>query len=397
MLNQQALYYGKVKSGIRQLFEIGREKKRIFGEENVFDFSLGNPSVPPPEEVKAAFLDALETQAPLSLHGYTTAPGDNECRDAIAKDFTERYGEEFTRWNFYMTCGATAAIISCLKAFVTGPESEVVVLAPYFPEYRTFIDSCGAKTIVVPPDFESFQINLAALEDKLTVNTRCVIINTPNNPTGVIYTRENLEGMAEILRAKNKEFGHPIYVISDEPYRELVYGDCELPFIPRIYNNTIICYSFSKCLSIPGDRIGYMCAPSCMDDVDDVMAATAGAARCFAYVCAPAIMQQVIKRCAAVRPDLAPYEFNRALIYEGLTKIGYECVYPDGAFYLFIKAPNGNSKLFSAMAQDENLLIVPADEFGCPGYLRVSYCVDADMIERSLPVFQKVFERCKNR
>lgn len=395
MLNEYALKCGKVRSGIRELFEIGMLKKKQFGEENVYDFSLGNPSVPPPKEVKEAFYDALETQSALALHGYTTAAGANDCRQAVADDLNERYGEQLGFNNFYMTCGATAALVSCIRAFVTDADSEVIVIAPYFPEYRVFVESCGAKLAVVSPDYENFQVNFTDFESKINANTRCIIINTPNNPTGAMYSEETLERMASILREKSAEFGHPIFLISDEPYRELVYEGRKAAFIPQFYENTVICYSYSKSLSMPGDRIGYVCVPSGVKDWEDVMAAVAGAARGAGYVCAPAIMQQVIKRCASVKPDTAIYEANRNFLYSELTKMGYECVRPDGAFYLFVKAPNGDSEELSRMAQDLNLLIVPADQFGCPGYLRVSYCVDKDMIARSLPAFRALMERCK--
>ncbi|NMA93167.1 MAG: pyridoxal phosphate-dependent aminotransferase [Clostridiales bacterium] len=395
MLNEYALHCGKVRSEIRELFEIGRVKKQQFGEENVYDFSLGNPSVPPPKEVKDAFLDALETQSALSVHGYTTAAGSNDCRQAVAEDLQERYGEDLNFNNFYMTCGATAALVSCIRAFVTDENSEVIVIAPYFPEYRIFVEGCGAKLAVVSPDYKDFQVNFPEFEKRINANTRAIIINTPNNPSGAMYSEKTLEHMAAILSKKSREFGHPIFLISDEPYRELVYGDRRAPFIPQFYDNTVICYSYSKSLSMPGDRIGYVCVPSRVEDWEDVMAAVAGAARGAGYVCAPAIMQQVIKRCAKVRPDIAIYEANRNLLYNELTKMGYECVKPDGAFYLFVKAPNGNSQEFSRMAQDENLLIVSADQFGCPGYMRISYCVDKEMIVRSLPAFRTLMEKCK--
>jgi aspartate aminotransferase len=272
-------------------------------------------------------------------------------------------------------------------------DSEIIAIAPFFPEYRPFVESNGAKLVVVPADTVAFQINLEALEAAISPNTQGIIINSPNNPSGVVYTRETLEKLAGILERKGKEYGHPIYLISDEPYRELVYGGVEVPFVPTIYKNTIVCYSYSKSLSLPGERIGYVCVPDNVDDAADVYAAVAGAARAMGHVCPPTLMQLVIERCADEMPDLAAYDDNRTLLYNALTEMGYECAKPDGAFYLFVKAPNGDAVGFSQKAKlEHNLLVVPGDGFGCPGFMRLSYCVSGDMIRRSLPAFKAMIE-----
>ncbi len=395
MLNQKALHYGTVRNSIRELFEIGRQKKALYGEENVFDFTLGNPSVAPPKEVGEAFREILGTMSSLAVHGYTTAYGDPGAREAIAKVFSGRYGEDFSADSFYLTCGATAALRSFLGALVSEPGKEVMVIAPFFPEYSCFIDACGGRMVVVPPDRTAFQIDLAAFEERVSENTAAVIINSPNNPSGVLYTEKTLRRAAEILERKSAEYGHPIYIISDEPYRELIYDGKKAPFIPHIYRNTLICYSYSKCLSLPGERIGYMFVPGTADGAKDLMAAAAGAARCAGYVCAPSILQQVIKRCAGVLPDLKPYEENRKLLYESLTAMGYECVYPDGAFYLYVKAPGGNADAFCQKALERNILVVPGASFGTPDYMRISYCVDNAIIKRALPGFEKLIKDCK--
>ncbi|MBQ6260657.1 MAG: pyridoxal phosphate-dependent aminotransferase [Firmicutes bacterium] len=395
MLNSKALHYGTVRNKIRELFEIGRQKKEIFGPENVYDFTLGNPSVAPPKEVSEAFLEVLQTMPSLEVHGYTTAYGNPSARAAIAGVFTERFGGDFTADDFYLTCGATAALRSFLSAFISEPGLEVMVIAPYFAEYSCFIDSCGGKMVVVPPDKKALQIDLDAFEERISGKTCAVIVNTPNNPSGVIYTEETLRGMAAILEKKSAEYGHPIYVISDEPYREIVYDGKKVPFIPHIYRNTVICYSYSKCLSLPGERIGYMFVPKWADDAKNVLAAAAGAARMAGYVCAPSILQQVIERCAGVLPDIRPYEENRKLLYESLKGMGYDCIYPDGAFYLFVKAPGGDDEAFCEKALDLNILVVPGVGFGAPGYMRISYCVDYAMIRRALPGFEKLIKGYK--
>lgn len=393
MVNQMMLDFGRRSSSIRDLFEYGNAQKKIVGEENVFDFSLGNPSVPAPQAVSDAFIDVIKNEPPIMAHGYTPSAGDVEVRNILAGRIGRINGKKYDKRNIYLTCGAAGALAACLKGFILDGDTEIVGIAPYFPEYERFTVGLGGRFMVVPPQTSDFQIDIKALEGTITSRTQAVIVNSPNNPSGAVYTRKTLEALADALRRKSAQYGHAIYLMSDEPYRELVYDGLETPFIPDIYDNTIICYSFSKSLSLPGDRIGYMFVPDTMENFDEVCWATAGAARSMGYVCAPALMQRMIARCADVKTDIETYDRNRRLIYGELTRIGYECCHPDGAFYLFLKAPHGHgSKEFSEMAKKENVLLVPGDDFGCPGYLRLSYCIDYNKIKRSIPLFKKLFD-----
>ena len=392
MISKQMETYGSTRSCIRELFEFGRRMKAEKGEEAVFDFSLGNPSVPAPKEVNEAIVEILETKPSIAVHGYTSANGLDAAREAVAADLNERYGTYYKKEAFYMSVGAAMALTSVFKALTLGPETEFIAFAPFFPEYNVFARVAGADLVVIPPNAPSFQPSAEALRAALTPDTQGVILNSPNNPSGVVYTEETLSAIAEVLREKEEEFGHPIYLLSDEPYRELVYDGAVVPHLPLLYKDTVICYSYSKSLSMPGERIGYVLMPDEIADCEAFRAAVAGAARQLGSVCAPSLMQQVVAKTAKVRPDLAPYEKNRALLYTELTKMGYRCVKPDGAFYLFMEAPGGDSKAFSEAAKEKGLLIVPADDFGAPGWLRVSYCVDYDMIVRSLPAFEKMME-----
>lgn len=389
MISEKMMLLGKNRSEMRNIFEYGLAQAAVVGKENVFDFSIGNPSVPPPDAVGDAFMEVLN-QPPLEVHGYTPAVGCDEARDAIAKHLSKMLNRPFTRRNVYITCGAAAALMASLKGFCLDHESEFVVFAPFFPEYRCFVESAGGVLKVVPADTDKFQINFEALEQILSPKTQAVIVNTPNNPTGAVYTKEVLKKLGELLSKKSAQYGHTIYLISDEPYRELVYDNKEVAFVPDYYDNTIVCYSYSKTLSLPGDRIGYMCVPDTMENFDEVCWATAGAARAMGYVCAPAIMQKVIARCADVPANIEAYAKNRKLLYEGLTKFGYDCVFPDGAFYLFVRSPKGGAKEFCNRAKKLNVLIVPGDDFGCPTHFRVSYCVDPDTIIRALPLFEQL-------
>jgi aspartate aminotransferase len=396
MISKQMEKYGSTRSCIRELFEFGRKMKAEKGEEAVFDFSLGNPSVPAPKEVNEAIEEILRTKPSIQVHGYTSAVGLDAAREAIAADLNERYGTHYKKEAFYMSVGAALALTSVCKALTLGPESEFVAFAPYFAEYSVFATVAGARFVAIPPNVPSFQPSAEALRKALTPNTQGVILNSPNNPTGVVFTEEKLREVADVLREKEEEYGHPIYLISDEPYRELVYDGAVVPHLPLIYKDTVICYSFSKSLSMPGERIGYVLMPDEAADCEALRYAVAGAARQLGSVCAPSLMQQVIARTAHLRPDLAPYEKNRALLYTELTRMGYKCVRPDGAFYLFMEAPGGDAKAFSEAAKEKGLLLVPADDFGCPGWLRASYCVDYDMIVRSLPAFEKMMEEFKS-
>lgn len=384
MINQSALSLGTKRSCIRELFEYGCRRAAIVGRENVYDYSLGNPSIPSPPEVNDAVRDILQGD-PLAVHGYTSAIGDPDARRAICDDLNARYGACARPEDFFLGCGAAPELTAVFRALAV-PGGELLAVAPYFPEYRPFAQEAGLTFRVVPPDVPDFQIRLEAVEEMLTPHTQAILLNSPNNPSGVVYTRRTLMDLAALLARKAAAYGHPIYLISDEPYRELAYG-VEVPFLPQIYRDTIICYSYSKSLSLPGERIGYIYVPQDAADHDGLYAAIAGAARSMGHVCAPSLWQKVIARCAHLRPDLAAYDRNRRTLYEGLRSLGYEMAKPDGAFYLFVKAPGGDAQRFSDLAREKDLLLVPGDDFGCPGYFRVSYCVSCDMIQRSLPVF----------
>ena len=391
MLNQTAYSLGANRSCIRDLFEYGRARAAVVGEENVFDYSLGNPSIPSPAAVDEAVRRILLDTPTLQVHGYTSAVGDFATRQAIADDLNRRYDARCRGENFFLGCGAAPELVAVFTALAV-PEGELLAIAPYFPEYKPFAQAAGLNFRVVPPDVPEFQIKLDAVEAMLTPHTQAVLINTPNNPSGVVYTQKTLEALGALLTQKSREYGHPIYLISDEPYRELAYG-VEVPFVPLIYPNTVVCYSYSKSLSLPGERIGYIYVPDSAADSRALYAAVAGAARSAGHVCAPSLWQKVIARCAGLRPDLQAYDRNRKALYEGLTAMGYEMAKPDGAFYLFIKAPGGDANAFSEKAKERDLLLVPGDGFGCPGYFRICYCVSYDMIQRSLPVFRALINK----
>ena len=396
MVNQEYYTLGTAPSVIRQLFAYGLEQAKVVGPENVYDYSLGNPSIPAPKKVNESIKKIVDEMDSIKLHGYSMAAGFDTARAAVAKDLANRFGLDVKASELFFTCGAAPALISIIKALIVDADSEIMAVAPFFPEYRPFVNANGGKLVVVPADTKAFQIHLDEVEKRITKNTQGIIINSPNNPSGVVYTEETLKGLAALLERKSAEYGHPIYIIADEPYRELVYGGVKVPFIPCLYKNTIVCYSYSKSLSLPGERIGYVYVPGFADDADAVYAAIAGAARIMGHVCPPTLMQKVIEYCAEERPDLVAYDENRNLLYSSLREMGYDCAKPDGAFYLFVKAPNGDANAFSEKAKlEHNLLVVPADGFGCPGYFRLSYCVANDMIQRSLPAFKAMIESYK--
>ena len=396
MVNQEYYNLGTAPSVIRQLFAYGLEQAKVVGPEKVYDYSLGNPSIPAPKKVNESIKKIVDETDSIKLHGYSMAPGFDEARTAVAKDLAARFGLDVKASELFFTCGAAPALISIIKALTIDADTEIMAIAPFFPEYRPFVTANGAKLVVVPADTKAFQIHLDAVEERITKHTQAIIVNSPNNPSGVVYTEETLKGLAALLERKSAEYGHPIYIIADEPYRELVYGGVKVPFIPCLYKNTIVCYSYSKSLSLPGKRIGYVYVPGFADDSHAVYAAISGAARIMGHVCPPTLMQKVIELCAEERPDLVAYDENRNLLYNSLTEMGYECAKPDGAFYLFVKAPNGDANAFSEKAKlEHNLLVVPADGFGCPGFFRLSYCVSNDMIRRSLPAFKAMIESYK--
>ena len=391
MINQNMYALGANRSCIRELFEYGRQRAAVVGPENVFDYSLGNPSIPAPKGVNEAIHAVLEEMNSLAVHGYTSAPGDLPLRQAVAADLNARYDADVRPNDLFIGCGAAPELVSVIRALAVD-NAEFVAIAPFFPEYRPFVESSGGRLVVVPADIPNFQIDFAALESALNENTQAIILNSPNNPAGTVYTAQTLRKLAELLERKSAQFGKPIYIISDEPYRELVYGGITAPWIPGIYDNTIICYSWSKSLSLPGERIGYVYVSGKCADHDALYAAIAGAARAGGHVCAPSLMQKVIARCVGLRPDLEAYDTNRRLLSEALSSYGYEMAQPDGAFYLFVKAPGGSSRAFSEKAKQSDLLLVPGDDFGCPEYFRICYCVSKDLIERSLPIFEKLIQ-----
>lgn len=394
MINQECYHLGSEPSIIRSLFAYGLQQAKVVGPENVFDYSLGNPSIPAPAKVNASIVDIVSNTDSIQVHGYTMAAGLDDARAAVAADLEQRYGLPVKAGELFFSCGAAPALISVIKALAVEPDSEIMLVAPFFPEYVPFVNCNGAKAVIVPPDTQHFQIDLNKVEALISPKTQGIIINSPNNPSGVVYTQDTLKALGELLDKKAAEYGHPIYIIADEPYRELVYDGLTVPFIPCLYRNTVVCYSYSKSLSLPGERIGYVYVPSFAQDSQALYTAVAGAARVMGHVCPPSLIQMVIGRCAQERPDLLAYDENRKLLYNSLTEMGYECVKPDGAFYLLVKAPNGDAMAFSEQAKlRHNLLVVPTDGFGCPGYFRLSYCVAKDMIRRSLPAFKKMIEK----
>lgn len=390
MISESFIQLGTKKSEIRELFEYGIRQAAVVGKENVYDYSIGNPSVPAPAAIADIIRELLEGDS-LALHGYTPAAGAMEARRAVADDLSARSGMSIRPENIFFTCGAAPALVAVIRALAV-QGAEFIAVAPYFPEYQVFVSCNGGKFVEVAPDTESFQINVEALDRALTPHTQAVIINSPNNPSGVIYSEETLHELASLLERRSAEFGHPIYIIADEPYRELVYDNAVVPFIPSIYRDTVVCYSYSKSLSMPGERIGYVCIPDTVTDSALLFAAVAGASRACGHVCAPSMMQRVIARATGLRPDLEAYDKNRHTLYNALSEMGYECVKPEGAFYMMVKAPGGDAHAFSERAKKENLLLVPADSFGCPGFFRISTCVDPAMIQRSLPAFRRVLQ-----
>lgn len=390
MLNEQMYEYGSKSSVIRELFAYGLERKKVVGADRVYDFSLGNPSIPAPAEVKQALLELLEEPAEV-LHGYSPASGDPEAKRLLAESVNRRFGTHFTADNFYMTVGAAASLNISIHA-VTNPGDEFIAFAPFFPEYTVWVENAGAKLLVNPADTGSFQIDFEAFEKLLSSRTRGIIINSPNNPSGVVYSEETIRKLAAVLEAKQKEYGTTIYLISDEPYREIVYDGLTVPYVTKYYANTIICYSYSKSLSLPGERIGYIIVPDEMEDSRRVMAAVAGAGRALGFVCAPVLFQKAVAKCAHVPSDISAYARNRDLLYNGLTRLGYECVRPQGAFYLFVKALEPDANAFSERAKKHDLLIVPSNSFGCEGYVRISYCVAEKTIMDSMKAFETLMK-----
>ena len=395
--NEKMYDLGSRRSAIRELFEYGKQRAEIVGKENVYDFSLGNPTVPAPSCVDETICALTQELDCVKLHGYTSAQGDMETRSAIANFLNETHGTNFVADNFYITMGAAASLSLCFRALTTCEEDEFIAIAPFFPEYKVFVEASGARFKVVPADTKAFQIDFEALANMVGSNTKGIIINSPNNPSGAVYSEETIVRLATFLKEKEQEVGHPIFIIADEPYREIAYDGVEVPFVTKYYDNTLVCYSYSKSLSLPGERIGYVLVPNEAFESKALYAAIAGAGRALGYVCAPSMMQKVIVRCQGQTGDVELYKKNRDLLYNRLTEIGYECFEPQGAFYMFVKALEEDADAFCERAKQEDLLVVSAVGFGCPGYVRISYCVDYDMIERSFGAFERLYESYQSK
>lgn len=390
MISQECYELGSKSSVIREIFSYGLKRKAEIGEDKVYDFSLGNPSIPAPPSVRQAILELLEEPAE-KLHAYSPAPGYPQVRAVIAESLNRRFQESFRPENIFMTCGAAASLSICLKALLN-PGDEVVVFAPFFPEYRCWAEGMGAAVKVIPPQLPDFQADPNALEEALSEKTKAVIINTPNNPSGVVYSAKTIKQLCAVLEKKEKEYGTEIYLIADEPYREIVYDDVEVPYLTKYYRDTLVCYSYSKSLSLPGERIGYIVIPDRIADYAHIAPAIAGAARVLGYVCAPSLFQQVAAKCVEDTGDLSAYRRNRDLLVGGLQELGYTCVAPQGAFYLFMKALEEDACAFCEHAKKYDLLLVPSDDFGCPGYVRIAYCVSEKTISDSMPAFEKLIK-----
>ncbi len=376
-------------SVIREMFEEGKRLAGIYGAENVFDFSLGNPSVPAPEELNRAVKDILDEEPSIFVHGYMSNAGYEDVRATIAGSINRRFGTSFNQSNIIMTVGAAGGMNVIFKT-ILNPGDEVLTFSPYFVEYNSYVSNYDGKLVAIDPDTETFQANIEDLERKITPKTKALIINNPNNPTGVVYSEETIKKVAAILDAKQKEYGTEIFIVSDEPYRELAYDGVEVPYITKYYNNTIVGYSFSKSLSLPGERIGYLVIPDEVDDAEQMKTAAAIATRVLGFVNAPSLMQRAVARCIDAKCDVDSYNRNREALYNGLVKLGFECIKPQGAFYLFVKSPVPDEKEFCNVAKKHNVLLVPGSSFKCAGYVRIAYCVSYDTIVNSLPRFAEI-------
>ncbi len=389
MINQKMYDLGAEPNKIRELFAFGLERKAAIGAENVFDYSIGNPSVPAPDCVTQAFRDLLEMD-PVVLHEYTPSPGDPQVRAAIAEHLTRSFGLPATPGNIYVTSGASSAIAITLSA-ICEPGDEVIVISPYFPEYRTWTHTAGCTLVEVPAQQPSFQPDVAAIEAAITERTSAIIVNSPNNPVGAVYSRESLSALCDMLARKEAELDRRIFLVADEPYREITYG-AEVPYLPSLYVDTILCYSFSKSLSLPGERIGYIYVSDRMADAGAIFTAVCGAGRALGYICAPVMLQRAVARCLGTPSDVEAYATNRQILTRGLAELGYEFVEPEGAFYLWMRALEPDAVAFSERAKEFELLLVPSDSFGAEGWVRLSYCIARDTIERSMPAFKALKE-----
>lgn len=389
MINERMRKLGAERSEIRELFEYGRKRKAEIGEDNVYDFSLGNPSVSCPDGVSEALSSLIKCEESVKLHGYTSAQGDATVRSAVAKYISEKHSFAVSADDIYMTVGAAAALTCSLSAVVT-PGEEVILLAPYFPEYRVFVESCGGVVREVSCLSESFEPDVDAIRQALSERTAAIIVNSPNNPTGVVYSEESVRAIADVLAEAEERYCKQIYLIADEPYRELVYDNKRVPYVPCYYDDTIVCYSYSKSLSIPGERIGYCLVSPRARNARSVYQAVCGAGRALGYVCAPSLLQKMLPSCLGMTSDISVYDRNRQLLLTKLQEYGYKTVYPSGAFYLFVKSPIEDARAFSQIAKRHELLLVASDSFGFGGYVRISYCVKTEQIERALPAFHSL-------
>lgn len=388
-MNQRMYGLGSKRSVIREIFEFGKKRAQEVGAENVYDFSLGNPSVNPPQQVEDVLTQLLREENPTALHGYTSAQGDLTVRRAISDYITKTHGVPCDPDYIYMTCGAAASLVISLSAACEEGD-EVITFAPYFAEYKVFAETAGAKLVALASEPDTFQIDFNLLEKSVGAKTAAVLVNSPNNPSGVVYSEETIRKLADLLRRKSAETGRTIYLVTDEPYRELVYGGVKVPYLTAYYKDTIVCYSYSKSLSLPGERIGYIFVNPQADRAKEIYLAVCGAGRAHGYVCAPSLFQKMIARCQGITSDVSVYERNRDLLVGALRGYGFRCVQPDGAFYLFVKSPEQDANAFCERAKKYDLLLVPGDDFGCPGYVRIAYCVSPEMIKRSLPAFEKL-------
>ena len=395
MINEKNVQLGKVRSSIRELFEYGKKRKAEIGEENVFDFSIGNPSVPAPPEVQTALKEIIDTYDPVLLHGYTSAQGDYSVRKTLAEYINSRFKTQINADCIYMTCGAAASLTITLNALLNEGD-EVITFAPYFPEYKVFTEHAGGKLIAVECEDETFQIDFKKFKKALSPKTKAVIVTSPNNPSGVVYSEKSMILLGQLLEEHSKKYKNSVYIIADEPYRELIFEkDVKVPYIMDFYANSVVCYSYSKSLSLPGERIGYIAVNNKAENFADVYAGVCGAGRALGFVCAPNLFQQLVKKVCGLTSDISIYKRNRDVLYSALKEYGYKVVRPDGAFYMFVKSFEEDSKAFCERAKDYELLIVAGDDFGCRGYVRVSYCVSPEMLERALPSFKKLAESYK--
>ncbi len=394
--NKKMYGLGSKRSIIREIFEYSKSRAMEIGKDKVFDFSLGNPSVPAPKEVNETIKELLDTQSSVLLHGYSSAQGDATVRSVIANNINERFNAGVTPNHIYMTCGAAASLSICLRAVIEdNSNDEVIVFAPFFTEYRVFVENAGGKLVISAPEDKTLQIDIKDFESKINENTKAIIVNSPNNPSGVVYSEDTIKALCEVLERKSKEYGRVIYLIADEPYRELVYSGVNVPYLMNYYDNTLVCYSFSKSLSLPGERIGYIAVCPKMEECGDIYLAVCGAGRSLGYVCAPSLFQQVIAKCINAKVNIEAYKENRDLLYDNLTSYGFDCVKPDGAFYLFVKSPSGDAFELYERAKKHEILVVPCDDFGVKGYVRIAYCTAKETVLGALPGFKKLAKEYK--